>query len=303
MMRDKLGRLWVKAFIGGTWKAAFRERGNGDDQWRFVKTPEDTWIADPFLYEVAGEHYLFAELYERKKEKATIAYYKFVDGTPVFQQIIIDQPYHMSYPCVFEHSGMHYMIPETSANASVDLYRATVFPQKWEKVKTLLSGTRYVDTTVVKYAGEYRAISYRKSPRGWMLDIFALDMENYTMKLQHSVPYTRNVGRPAGGFLNDNALIRPAQNCANKYGENLILYQVSQCTDAVYQEHEQQRILACDLRLPSKADRIHTYNRDSLYECVDAYQEHFDLLHGAKTLWRAYLRRWLENIKSTYREV
>jgi len=46
-----------------------------------------------------------------------------------------------------------------------------------------------------------------------------------------------------------------------------------------------------------KPDRIHTYNRNSVYECVDVYLEKFDPFHGVKTLWRAYLRQFLKKTK------
>lgn len=285
-----LKRLWGKAVVGGEWGVAYRLRSESDRPYRIAVTPEGTWAADPFIYEVDGEHYLFVELCERQKNKACIAYYKIIDGEAVFQQKIIEQPYHMSYPCVFEYNAEHYMIPETSANQTVELYRAKQFPTQWEKVKTLLSGERYVDTTVARHEDGYRAISYRKSQRGWVLDVFELDLERYAMKLLNSVQYVADVGRPAGNWIEDTGLFRPAQNCANKYGEGLIWYQVDRCTEDVYQEREVKKISVRDIPLSGKADRIHTYNRDSTYECVDVYREKIDLLHGAKTLWRAYLR-------------
>lgn len=290
-MRTVLKRLWGKVAIGGEWRVVYRSRCNAE-RYRSLTVPEGAWVADPFLYAVNGDHYLFVEFYESKKGQACLAYYKIIAGEAVFQGKVIEQPYHMSYPCVFEYNGEHYMIPETSANQTVDLYRATQFPTQWEKVKTLLSGKRYVDTTVIKRENEYRAISYRKSQQGWVLDVFALDLKQYTMTLLDSVQYASNIGRPAGGFLQEEVLLRPAQNCVNKYGENLILYQVDQWTSDTYQEHEIQQISAQDFPFHGKVDRIHTYNRDSMYECVDIYQEKLDLLHGVKTLWRAYLRKY-----------
>lgn len=288
--RTVLKRLWGKAVVGGEWCVAYRLRCESDRPYRIAATSKGTWAADPFFYEVDGEHYLFVELCERKKGKACIAYYKIIDGEAVFQQKIIEQSYHMSYPCVFEYNAEHYMIPETSANQTVELYRAKQFPAQWEKVKTLLSGERYVDTTVARYEDGYRAISYRKSQHGWVLDVFELDLERYAMKRLDSVQYDANVGRPAGGFFEEKVLLRPAQNGVNRYGENLILYQVDPCSENAYQEREVKRIGVRDIPLSGKADRVHTYNRDSAYECVDVYREKIDLLHGAKTLWRAYLR-------------
>lgn len=284
-------RLYQKAFVGGQWHVGLKNKG--EEKYRLVDTPKDTWIADPFLYEANGEHYLFVELYEIKRNKACLGYYSIVDGEPFFQDKIIDRPYHLSYPCVFEYDGKHYLIPESSANKTVDLYVADEFPKKWDKEKTLISGRKYVDTTVLKRNGRVYLTTYRHDKHTWTLDIFLLDMEAFNLELVKSKSYSSNIGRPAGNFITDADLIRPAQNCASKYGESIILYQVDRFENGAYEEHEKARIEVIDLPMDAKADRIHTVSQDSMYECVDVYFEKGDLLHGVKTLWRAYLRKYL----------
>lgn len=294
---EKLKSLLIKIFIGGEWKVAYRLLSDPEGQYHLVDTPVGTWVADPFLYEADGEHYLFVELFDNKENKACIAYYQFINGKPVYQDKIIDQPYHMSYPCVFEHQGAHYMIPETFANLTIDLYKANDFPKQWEKVKCLASGERYMDTTVLKQEKMYFAVSYRKMRRNWRLDVFNLDMDQLKMTLIGSKLYEANIGRPAGNFIHENGLIRPAQNCARKYGEELILYKVDGFGCENYEEHEVRRIEVKSIPMEVLPDRIHTYNRNSEYECVDVYFEEFDLFQGLKTLWRAYLRQFLSKAK------
>lgn len=293
MILNKAKSLMIKAFMGGEWEVAYRERNCSGKRYQLVEAPAGTCIADPFLYEANGEHYLFVEFFKKKENKACITYYRFIDDKPVYQGKIIDQPYHMSYPCVFSCQGEHYMIPETSANQSMDLYKAVHFPNQWEKVACLSSGTRYVDTTVLKQEDGFKLVTYRKDGGSWYLDAFALDMEAKKLKPLSSKKYNTNIGRPAGSFIVGDDLVRPAQNCARKYGESIILYQVDQFEDGHFEEHEKSRIEVSKLPMDVKADRIHTYNQDSKYECVDVYFEKLDLLHGVKTLWRAYLRKFL----------
>lgn len=283
-----INRFYQRAFVGGQWYVALRRKNQG--KYSIVSAPSGTWIADPFLCEVAGEHYLFVELYEDARKKACIGYYKIVDEQPVFQGKIIDQPYHLSYPCVFEYNGEHYMIPESSANKTVDLYRAIHFPDKWEREKTLIEKYRYVDTTVFEISKRFYAISYRKDNQEWKLDFYELDMNKKTVRLVNSKAYGENIARPAGAFNMKGGVSRPAQDCSLKYGESLIVYEVSCSNDGEYDEKAIEKINIDSFPIDMKLNRVHTYNQDSVYECIDAFMEKFELFHGVKILWRAYIK-------------
>ncbi len=285
-----INRLYQKAFVGGQWYVALRRKNQ--EKYNIVKAPAGTWIADPFLCEAEGEHYLFVELYEDAKKKACIGYYKIVDEQPVFQGKIIDQPYHLSYPCVFEYNGEYYMIPESSANKTVDLYRATHFPDKWEREKTLIEKDRYVDTTVFKVNNCLYAISYRKHNREWKLDFYKLDIDEKAVQLLNSKVYGTNVARPAGAF-DIEGVRRPAQDCSLKYGESLIIYEVCCSNDGDYDEKAIEKINIKNFPIDMKLNRVHTYNQDSVYECIDAFTEKIEVFHGVKILWRAYLKPYL----------
>ena len=47
-----------------------------------------------------------------------------------YKQIVLDEPFHMSYPYVFKWQEDFYMIPESQEANSVRLYRALDFPTK-----------------------------------------------------------------------------------------------------------------------------------------------------------------------------
>ncbi len=292
-MYQKIKGIIIKAFVGGDWNVAYRFIGAKKGQYQILKTPEGTWAADPFLYEVEGKHYLFVELCIKKKDKGTIACYQFINGEPIYKGILIESSYHMSYPCVFSYKGEHYMIPETGDNGTINLYKSTLFPEQWDKVAILSSNERYVDTTVFRQNDEFYAVSYRKAAGKWKLDIFELDMETYKLRKIGCREYVNNNGRPAGNFYESDGLIRPAQDCSLKYGEAIILNRVMM-NEGKYEEQEISRIRINDIPVPVKANRIHTYNSDSVYEVVDLYAEKLDLLHGARTFWRVYMGKHLQ---------
>lgn len=289
-----VSELLKKLFLGGTWYVGIREHTMDDNvksrSYLKVDVPSGQWIADPFLFENNGRHYLFCEQYFVSKQKASIGLFEIIDGIATNNKIIIDNNYHMSYPCVFEYEGRFFLIPESSANKSIDIYESESFPSKWKLRKTLLKGERYVDSTVILLEGNYYLITYKKGNNGWSLVLFLLDMKKLMLDYLCEKSYSANVARPAGHLYYDNGLKRPAQDCSKKYGESLIIYSIDELSKEAFEEHEVSSITSKDIDFPDKIDRVHTINRDSKYEVIDVFKDKFDLLHGYHIFKRAYLK-------------
>ena len=281
-IRNKL----KNAVTGGDWSIAFR--GIEDERWYTVNVPENQWCADPFVFEDGNDHYIFVEQYRKDQDKGCIGYYQFIDGQPVNRGIIIENTYHMSYPDVFRYKNQYYMIPESSANSTVDLYVAEHFPDRWQKEKTLIEGQKLVDSTVYQDGDTYYLISY-SMVNGYELRCFLLDMESKELQLVSQKRYDRNIGRPGGRLYKDHgSLMRPAQDCSRKYGEALIIYQVDDLNrNGEFAEHEVSRMEAGILQIPAKPERLHQLTRDSQYEVVDVYKEKLDFLHAPKIFLRS----------------
>lgn len=275
-----------KAITGGGWFIAYR--ATGETELKIAEAPANQWCADPFVYEVNGEHYIFVEQYRVDRDKGCIGYYIFENGIPVNKGIIIENTYHMSYPDVFEYNGQYYMIPESSANSTVDLYVAEHFPDKWRKVKSLITGEKYVDSTVYQDGDNYYLISYSMIG-GYEVHVFALNMETKELTLLSKKRYKNNVARPGGRLYMENGkLMRPAQDCSRKYGESLIIYEVDDLNkNGFFVEHEVRRITTEALHVENNPERVHQLTRDSLFEAIDVYKEKLDLLHIPKVFIRS----------------
>lgn len=283
---EMLFNKFKKLFIGGEWGIVYKTLE--EDEYHIINLPKGQWAADPMLFEYNGVHYLFAEIYDNKKEKAGIGYFIFENDIPIFKGIVIENDYHMSYPCVFEFDNNLYMIPESSANNSVELYKAVHFPDKWKKKCVLIKGYNYVDTTVFKRNGLY-FLTYEKNKSGWYLKYFGLDLKNNVATELSKYFYKNNVGRPAGYLIKkDNSFLRPAQDCSNKYGESIIFYDVSSFDP--YKEKIVRKLSVSDLKLPIKAQRIHTYCEDSRFCVADYFIEKFELFHAFMILRRSHCR-------------
>ena len=274
------------AFTGGEWFLAYRTKD--DTKWKEIETPDNQWCADPFVFEDGDNHYIFVEQYLKEKDKGCIGYYKFINGKPVNQGIVIENKYHMSYPDVFKYKTQYYMIPESSANSTIDIYVADHFPDKWRKDKTLISGKKYVDSTVIKNETGYYLISYTVND-GYEIHVFSLDMEKKELSRVSGKLYGANIARPGGRLFYENGvLLRPAQDCSKKYGEMLIIYQVDALNDnGEYKEHEIGRIKASEISVDKCPERIHQLTKDTEFEVIDLFKEKIDLLHAIKIYLRS----------------
>lgn len=288
----KFSEIYNKAFVGGYWMVGLQDSKSEALIYKKVPTSRGQWIADPFLFEDNGRHFLFVEQYFNRLNRAGLGVYEIVDGKPINNNVIIDNPYHMSYPCVFKYKGNYWMIPESSSNQSLNLYKASEFPLKWELEKTLIEGRRVVDTTVFVKGNDIYLLSYEKVSEGWQLLSYKLDMNTTTLSKISEIFYKTNIGRPAGRLFEiDGKLYRPAQNCSTKYGESLFIYEVTELSDNSYAEQFAYEIKCSDVKFEERFERIHTLNSDSRYEVVDVFQEHFDLFHWWKIMKRQYFKK------------
>lgn len=118
----------------------------------FERIPYDDtfWYADPILTGYQGNTYLFMESFDMRTQLGSIACARFDgEGNLSRPRVVIQEPYHMSFPMVFSWNEGLYMIPETCGNRSLNLYRCEGDIHRWTLVKSFPVEERLVDTVVV----------------------------------------------------------------------------------------------------------------------------------------------------------
>ena len=116
--------------------------------------PVDHFYADPFPLNWQGKDYLFFEDLDHKTEKGIISVVVFDEvGRPGPTMPVLEEPWHLSYPFLIERGGEIFMIPESSTNREIALYRAVAFPLKWERHAVLVDGVEAADATIVEHDG------------------------------------------------------------------------------------------------------------------------------------------------------
>lgn len=104
------------------------------------------WYADPLLYRGV----LFCEAFDMATGHGDIAVAEFDEnGRLTTPRVVLHEPFHLSFPTVFDWNGRIWMIPETGSDHSLTLYRCTDFPDRWEKVQSFPLGGEYCDTILL----------------------------------------------------------------------------------------------------------------------------------------------------------
>ena len=292
-----------KYFYRPQWKLAIRRIDGGEmaeqkgEQCEYSVFEPDAgcWCADPFLCEKDGQMYVFCECYIRKSHKGSIAVAKYKNGIISDLKVVIEQKYHMSYPCVFKIDNCYYMIPETCDNNTIELYRAEKFPDIWVLDTVLGKDLRCLDSTVFCKENEWYVLGYESKGGKSKLLIYQLNMDKRTLQLYAKEEVT-NTARPAGNlFHSKDKIIRPSQDGRKKYGGQILMNEVVLWERDNYKERVIDALGCEDIKLNEKyqVDRIHTINRMSGIEVIDFSKDKFDLLRGIKLIGMR-LRKWRE---------
>ena len=79
-------------------------------------------VADPFMLRHGDTWYMFFEVLESRTNRGSIGLATSPDGFHwQYQQIVLREGFHLSYPCVFWWQGDYYMVPESAKAFSVRL--------------------------------------------------------------------------------------------------------------------------------------------------------------------------------------
>jgi hypothetical protein len=215
---------------------------------RLLPTRDRIW-ADPFPVAADGRHYVFVEELLFSTNKGHISVLE-LDPAGQLRRVakVLEKDHHLSYPFTFEWRGERFMIPETGANRTVEIYRARKFPDEWQLEKVLMEGLYAVDSTLVEIDGTW-----------WMFANVAVEGAVNTDELHLFQaptplgpwqPHRRNpvksdgrCARPAGRLFRWNGdLYRPSQDCSGRYGAAIVINKVLQLNDCDYREVQVSRL-------------------------------------------------------------
>jgi hypothetical protein len=260
---------WRYGDDGGVWAS-----GNlSGTPWSIIADPGHRFYADPFPVTWQGRTFVFFEDLDHRIGKGTISAIEFDAAGPKGPVVpALEEPWHLSYPFLIEHDGELWMIPESSLNRDVAIYRCIDFPGKWERHATLLSGLELGDATIVRHNDLYYLFGATRDGGGGYSDTLSIF---YAKKLfgpwlphaGNPIMVDRSCARPAGNFVTiDGRLWRPVQDCSNGYGAALGLAEINELSPASFRQTVRHR-LAPGRLWPGR--KLHTLNRGGRLEVID----------------------------------
>jgi hypothetical protein len=195
------------------------------------------FVADPFLLARGERLFLFFEAWRRGTGQGDIGWAERTSGGAWrFGGIALDEPFHLSYPFVFEHDGEVYMIPESREAREVRLYVARPFPNRFEQRAVLLSG-RFADTSLVRWHGRFYLFT---SPDNGTLELYHADALEGPYRRHPRSPIVSGdatAARPGGRpILWRDRLIRLAQCDRPVYGTSVRAFEITELTQSSYAE-------------------------------------------------------------------
>ena len=207
-----------------------------------VTDVDASFLADPFMVRVGKLWYMFFEVLNRENNRGEIGLATSPDCAAwQYQKIVLREPYHLSYPCVFESEGEFFMVPETLAPGAIRLYRADPFPDRWTFVSELVRG-KFADSTVLHFQEKWWIFTCPNHQQHDMLSLYMADKLTGPWREHPKNPLIvgdRRRARPGGRVIvNNGQIIRYAQDCFPAYGSRVRAFEILELDSTCYREKE-----------------------------------------------------------------
>jgi beta-xylosidase len=226
------------------------------------------FVADPFMLRRDHTWYMFFEVMSTTTKFGEIGLATSNDALNwTYDRIVLKEPFHLSYPYVFEWQKQYYMLPETLGAGAVCLYKALDFPYNWSVVARLID-SRLADPSIVRFHDRWWLFACSTPYQHDTLRLYCADELTGPWTEHPKSPLVQNDkcrARPAGRILKfGNRLFRFAQDCTPQYGASVRAFEITNLTKDSYAEVE--------LRIPILKASGTGWNAKAMHH-LDAHQQ------------------------------
>jgi hypothetical protein len=210
-----------------------------------LANPENGYYADPFLFKRGKELFLFVEEFSFETSKGVISVFKLTENAFEHLGICLEESFHLSFPNVFVDGTDVFMIPESSANDDIRLYKAHDFPFGWVLTNVMVKNVSAVDTILYKANEMYYLVTGvdmnnvgDHSSNLFIYQSRKLESSTWTPSNQNPVITDAERGRNAGSIQShSHRSIRVAQASEfGTYGKSIRLFEIQNLSLESYSE-------------------------------------------------------------------
>lgn len=226
---------WNVAFVRSGWQTAALWRGFR------IKNHAFHFLADPFVVAKNGKEFCFVEDFDYRTEKGTIAVYALEERDGRYLGTALEEPFHLSFPFIFDYQDELYMCPESAANKDIRIYRCLEFPMRWKFEKIVMKNVAAVDSMLFEMNGRWWLFT-NIDPAGigehLELSIFHAESplaDYWTPHAQN--PILLDSARNAGLVRAGHRYFRISQSRGfNLYGKKALINEIRELTESRYLE-------------------------------------------------------------------
>ncbi|WP_333605258.1 glucosamine inositolphosphorylceramide transferase family protein [Novosphingobium sp.] len=191
----------------------------------FPEEPPFTFLADPFGYRSGENLHVFVEQYDYRTRHGIIERLTFDAGFELLdRRPALREPWHLSYPFVFDGEGATWMLPEAHRSGRLTLYRAFGMLEDWRPECVIELDCVPVDASILSYGGRwwlFYASAASKAAKLGSLHVAWSEKLCGPWTLHPDNPVRRDFAsaRPGGTpEVIDGRIMLPTQDCERTYG-------------------------------------------------------------------------------------
>lgn len=241
------------------------------------------YLADPFGIWRDEQLHVFSEYFDYRDAVGRIIVTIFDRSLNLVEQAdVLREPWHLSYPFVFEAEGETWMLPEAFQSGGLWLYRAVHFPYRWERAHPIVLDDVPLDATPVHDGTRWWLFYSPAFPEAHRLTHLCAAWSQtlagpWTSHAANPIVIESNGARPGGTPVwKDGFLHVPLQDCRGTYGAAVRMARFDVLTPDQVSIAE-----TVTLRAPAKAspyiDGCHTLSEVGEFTLIDVKKTRFSL--------------------------
>jgi hypothetical protein len=230
---SKLLLSWLKLRkIGFFWELRFMESPSVRDlsgQFRHFSALGKNFVADPFIWSNGGNSYCFFEYLDSTKNLGRICAISLSPDSQGEIIEVLEEPFHLSFPYIFEYENEIFMCPESSAAREIRIYKCEEFPHKWRFHKTIMKDVNAADAVLFPWDESWWLLTSidlaEIGDHSTFLNAYKSSSplsDDWTPHRSNPIRTSAQLSRNAGLILENKSVIRISQSQGfNSYGRSI----------------------------------------------------------------------------------